>query len=90
MVACNRHHTLEQRLCCWILLCLDRLPSNELAITQALFARMLGVHRVGVTVAAGRLQKAGLIDNHRGHVTVLDRIGLEAQACECYAVISRA
>ena len=90
IAACNRHHTLEQRLCCWILLCLDRLPSNELAMTQELIAHMLGVRRVGVTVAAGRLQKAGLIESHRGHITVLDRVGLEAQACECYAVIRRA
>ena len=90
IAACNRHHPLEQRLCRWLLSCLDRLPSNELSLTQELIAQMLGVRREGVTEAAGRLQKAGLIHNHRGHVTVIDRPGLEAHACECYAVIRRA
>ena len=90
IAACNRHHALEQRLCRWLLSCLDRLPSNELSLTQELIAQMLGVRREGVTEAAGRLQKAGLIHNHRGHVTVIDRPGLEAHACECYAVIRRA
>lgn len=86
---CNRHHSLEQRLCLWILLCLDRSPSNELAMTQELIADMLGVRRGGVTEAAGKLQRAGLVHYSRGHISVLDRSGLEAQACECYAVIRR-
>ena len=90
IAACNRHHALEQRLCRWLLSCLDRLPSNELSLTQELIAHMLGVRREGVTEAAGRLQKAGLIHNHRGHITALDRVGLEAHACECYAAIRRA
>ena len=90
IAACNRHHALEPRLCRWLLSCLDRLPSNELSLTQELIAHMLGVRREGVTEAAGRLQKAGLIHNHRGHVTVIDRPGLEAHACECYAAIRRA
>lgn len=84
---CNRHHTLDQQLCRWLLLSLDRLPGNELIMTQALIANMLGVRREGVTEAAGKLQKAGLITYSRGHITVLDRAGLEAQACECYAVV---
>jgi CRP-like cAMP-binding protein len=87
--ACNRHHSLEQQLCRWILLCLDRLPSNELAMTQEKIAEMLGVRREGVTEAAGRLQQAGLIHYRRGNITVLDRPQLEAQACECYAVVER-
>jgi CRP-like cAMP-binding protein len=86
---CNRHHSLEQQLCRWILSSLDRLPSNELTITQALIADMLGVRRESVTEAAGKLQKAGLIHYSRGHITVLDRARLEAQACECYAVVKR-
>ncbi len=90
IAACNRHHPLEQRLCRWILSCLDRLPSNELTMTQGMIARMLGVRREGVTAAAGRLQQAGLIHYHRGHIAVLDRPQLEAQACECYAVVKRA
>jgi CRP-like cAMP-binding protein len=85
--ACNRHHSVDQQLCRWLLLSLDRLPSNELVMTQELIANMLGVRREGVTVAAGKLQRAGLIDYHRGHITVLDRPGLEARVCECYKVV---
>jgi CRP-like cAMP-binding protein len=84
---CNRHHSLDQQLCRWLLLSLDRLPSNELIMTQELIANMLGVRREGVTEAAGHLQKAGLIEYHRGHITVLDRPGLEARSCECYAAV---
>ncbi len=84
---CNRHHTVEQQLCRWLLLSLDRLHSNELTMTQELIANMLGVRRVGVTEAAGRLQAAGLIHYCRGKITVLDRAKLEAQVCECYAVV---
>jgi CRP-like cAMP-binding protein len=86
---CNRHHTLEQQLCRWLLLSLDRLPSNELTMTQELIANMLGVRREGVTEAAGKLQAAGLIQYSRGKITVLDRPKLEAQVCECYAVVKR-
>jgi CRP-like cAMP-binding protein len=85
--ACNRHHSVDQQLCRWLLLSLDRLASNELIMTQELIANMLGVRREGVTEAAGRLQKAGLIDYRRGHITVLDRPGLEARVCECYQVV---
>jgi len=84
---CNRHHSLDQQLCRWLLLSLDRLDSNDLVMTQELIANMLGVRREGVTEAAGRLQDAGLISYRRGHITVLDRGGLEARACECYAVV---
>ncbi|MDI6748016.1 MAG: Crp/Fnr family transcriptional regulator, partial [Rhodocyclaceae bacterium] len=84
--ACNRHHSLEQQLCRWLLLTLDRLPSNDLVMTQELVASMLGVRREGITVAAGNLQRAGLISYRRGHIAVLDRSGLERHACECYAV----
>jgi len=87
--ACNRHHTLQQRLCRLILTSLDRLPSNELTMTQELAADMLGVRREGVTEAAGKLHKAGLVHCDRGHIAVLDRPRLEAQACECYAVVKR-
>jgi CRP-like cAMP-binding protein len=86
---CNRHHSLDQQLCRWLLLSLDRLPSNRLVMTQELIANMLGVRREGVTEAAGNLQKAGLIEYHRGHITILDRAGLEARVCECYAVVKR-
>jgi CRP-like cAMP-binding protein len=86
---CNRHHSLDQQLCRWLLLSLDRLPSNELVMTQELIANMLGVRREGVTEAAGNLQKAGLIAYRRGRITVLDRAGLEARACECYAVVKK-
>ncbi|WP_262966980.1 Crp/Fnr family transcriptional regulator [Methylobacter psychrophilus] len=85
--ACNRHHSVDQQLCRWLLLSLDRLASNELIMTQELIANMLGVRREGVTVAAGKLQKAGLINYHRGHITVLNRPGLEARVCECYQVV---
>jgi hypothetical protein len=78
---------LDQQLCRWLLLSLDRLPSNELIMTQELIANMLGVRREGVTEAAGHVQKAGLIEYHRGRITVLDRPGLEARSCECYAVV---
>lgn len=84
---CNRHHTLEQQLCRWLLLTLDRTASNELVLTQELAANMLGVRREGITEAAGKLQKASLISYRRGHITVLDRAGLEEQACECYRVV---
>ena len=86
---CNRHHELEQQLCRWLLLSLDRLPSNTLDMTQELIANMLGVRREGVTEAAGKLQDAGLIKYVRGHITVLDRAQLEARVCECYAVVKR-
>lgn len=86
---CNRHHSLEQQLCRWLLLSLDRLPSNELKMTQELIANMLGVRREGVTEAAGRLQGYGFISYRRGHITVLDRKGLEQDVCECYAVVKK-
>jgi CRP-like cAMP-binding protein len=84
---CNRHHTVEQQLCRWLLLTLDRSPSNDLVMTQELIANMLGVRREGVTEAAGNLQRAGHISYRRGHIAVLDRSGLESRACECYAVV---
>jgi CRP-like cAMP-binding protein len=84
---CNRHHSLDQQLCRWLLLSLDRLSGNELVMTQELIANMLGVRREGVTEAALKLQKMGLIRYARGHITVLDRPGLEARVCECYAVV---
>jgi CRP-like cAMP-binding protein len=84
---CNRHHSVDQQLCRWLLLSLDRLSSNELAMTQELIANMLGVRREGVTEAAGKLQNAGLIRYHRGKITVLDRPGLEKRSCECYQVV---
>ena len=84
---CNRHHSVDQQLCRWLLLSLDRLPSNVLTMTQDLIANMLGVRREGVTEAAGALQRAGLIRYARGRITVLDRRGLEARCCECYAVV---
>ena len=86
---CNRHHSVEQQLCRWLLLSLDRLPSNELIMTQKLIANMLGVRREGVTEAAGKLQAAGLIEYSRGKITVLDRPKLETRVCECYAVVKR-
>jgi hypothetical protein len=87
--ACNRHHSLDQQLCRWLLLTLDRQPSNELILTQELVANMLGVRREGITEAAGKLQQAGIIRYRRGHITVLDRSGLEDHACECYEVVKR-
>jgi CRP-like cAMP-binding protein len=84
---CNRHHSLDQQLCRWLLLSLDRLHSNELVMTQELIADMLGVRREGVTEAAGHLQEAGLISYRRGRITVLDRHKLEQRTCECYAVV---
>lgn len=86
---CNRHHSVEQQLCRWLLLSLDRLASNELKMTQELIANMLGVRREGVTEAAGKLQKRGLINYSRGHITVLDRPELEKRVCECYAVVKK-
>ena len=86
---CNRHHTLDQQLCRWLLLSLDRLHTNELVMTQELIANMLGVRREGVTEAAGSLQEAGLIQYRRGHITVLDRDRLEQRSCECYAVVKK-
>jgi CRP-like cAMP-binding protein len=86
---CNRHHSVDQQLCRWLLLSLDRLPGNVLVMTQELIANMLGVRREGVTEAAGRLQSAGLIHYRRGHIEVLDRRQLEARVCECYAVVRR-
>ncbi|MHB8536256.1 MAG: Crp/Fnr family transcriptional regulator [Sulfuricaulis sp.] len=86
---CNRHHSVEQQLCRWLLLSLDRLSTNELTMTQELIANMLGVRREGVTEAAGKLQSQGLISYSRGRITVLDRPGLEKQVCECYAVVKK-
>lgn len=86
---CNRHHSLDQQLCRWLLLSLDRLTSDTLVMTQELIANMLGVRREGVTEAAGNLQRAGLIHYSRGRITVLDRPGLEARTCECYGVVKK-
>jgi CRP-like cAMP-binding protein len=86
---CNRHHSVDQQLCRWLLLSLDRLPSNRLTMTQELIANMLGVRREGVTDAAGKLQKLGVIEYSRGHITVLDRPKLETLTCECYAVVKK-
>ena len=86
---CNRHHSVDQQLCRWLLLSLDRLPTNELVMTQELIANMLGVRREGVTESAGNLQRAGLIHYSRGKITVLDRPGLEARVCECYQVVKK-
>lgn len=87
--ACNRHHSLEQQLCRWLLLTLDRLSSNELVMTQELVASMLGVRREGITESAGNLQRAGFIRYRRGHIAVIERSGLETKACECYAVVKK-
>lgn len=84
---CNRHHSIEEQLCRWLLLTLDRLNGNELTITQELIAKKLGVRREGVTQAAGNLQQAGLIHYRRGHITVLNRKGLEERVCECYQIV---
>ena len=86
---CNRHHTLDQQLCRWLLLSLDRLQGSQLVMTQELIANMLGVRREGVTEGALKLQKAGLIQYARGHISVLDRTGLEERCCECYAVVKK-
>ncbi len=86
---CNRHHSLDQQLCRWLLLSIDRLQGNELVMTQELIANMLGVRREGVTEAAGKLQADGLIQYSRGHIKVLDRAGLETRVCECYAVVKK-
>jgi CRP-like cAMP-binding protein len=84
---CNRHHTVEQQLCRWLLLTLDRLPTNHLVMTQEMVANMLGVRREGITEAAGNLQRFGFISYRRGHISVLDRSGLEKHSCECYDVV---
>ena len=86
---CNRHHSIDQQLCRWLLLSLDRLPANKLVMTQELIANMLGVRREGVTEAAGKLQADGLLEYSRGRITVLDRTRLEARVCECYAVVKK-
>lgn len=86
---CNRHHTIDQQLCRWILMSLDRLPDNKLSMTQELIANMLGVRREGVTEAAGKLQRMGAISYSRGHITVIDRPRLERLSCECYKVVKR-
>jgi CRP-like cAMP-binding protein len=86
---CNRHHNVDQQLCRWLLLSLDRLSGSELRMTQELIANMLGVRREGVTAAAGKLQAEGLIEYSRGHIQVLDRPGIEARVCECYAVVKK-
>jgi CRP-like cAMP-binding protein len=87
--ACNRHHSIDQQLCRWLLLTLDRLPSNELVVTQELIAGALGVRREGITEAAGNLQRAGFINYRRGHIAVIKRSGLESRTCECYAVVKK-
>jgi len=86
---CNRHHSVEQQLCRWLLLTLDRVSSRELVMTQELVASMLGVRREGITEAAGKLKQAGLISYRRGHISVLERAGLETRVCECYAVVKK-
>lgn len=87
--ACNRHHSIEQQLCRWLLSTIDRLPAGELVMTQELIATMLGVRREGITEAAGDLQRAGIISYRRGHISVIARSGLEARSCECYAVVRK-
>ena len=86
---CNRHHSVDQQLCRWLLSTLDRIPSQELTMTQELIAGMLGVRREGITEAAGRLQRAGCIRYRRGHISILERAGLETRVCECYAVVKK-
>lgn len=86
-VVCNRHHSLDQQLCCWMLLSLDRLNSSELMMTEELISNMLGVRRERVTVVTLKLQDAGLIRYAQGHISILDREGLEKRSCECYAVV---
>lgn len=88
-VVCTRHHTIEQQLCRWLLLTLDRLPSSELLMTQEMVAGMFGVRRESITDAAGKLQRAGFISYRRGHISVLNRAGLEAGSCECYALVRK-
>jgi Mn-dependent DtxR family transcriptional regulator len=87
--ACNRHHSLDQQLCRWLLLSMDRLQGDQIMMTQELIANMLGVRREGVTESAMKLQQSGLIRYARGHITVLDREGLEQRSCECYSVVRR-
>jgi CRP-like cAMP-binding protein len=87
--ACNRHHSLSKQLCRWLLLSIDRLDSNELLVTQETIANMLGVRREGITEAAGKLAEEGMIHHSRGHITVLDRAGLEGKACECYGIVRK-
>ncbi|MDO9215482.1 MAG: Crp/Fnr family transcriptional regulator [Methylococcales bacterium] len=86
---CNRHHSIEQQLCRWLLLTLDRTPASELVVTHELIASMLGVRREGITEAAGKLQQAGFISYRRGHIKIVDRVGLEARSCECYHVVKK-
>ena len=86
---CNRHHSVEQQLCRWLLSTIDRVPSGELVMTQELVASMLGVRREGITEAAGALQQSGFIRYRRGHIAVIDRSGLETRSCECYAVVKK-
>jgi len=86
---CNRHHSIGQQLCRWLLLTIDRLPEQELTMTQELIATMLGVRREGITEAAGDLQRSGFISYRRGHITVLDRLGLESNTCECYDAVKK-
>ena len=86
---CNRHHSVEQQSCRWLLVTLDRIPSGELVMTQELVASMLGVRREGITEAAGNMQAAGFIRYRRGHISVLDRAGLESRSCECYATVKK-
>jgi len=86
---CNRHHSIDQQLCRWLLLCLDRRPGSQLSMTQELMSKMLGVRREGITAAAGKLQKLGAIEYDRGKISVLDRLVLEKLCCECYAVVRR-
>jgi CRP-like cAMP-binding protein len=87
---CNRHHSIEQQLCRWLLSTLDRLPSSEIVMTQELVAGILGVRRESITTAARKLQRAGVLSYRRGHITVFERVGLEAVACECYTVVKHA
>jgi CRP-like cAMP-binding protein len=86
---CNRHHSIEQQLCRWLLLTLDRLSTNDLIMTQELVASMLGVRREGITEAAGNLQRAGYINYRRGHISVINRTGLESHTCECYSIVKK-
>jgi CRP-like cAMP-binding protein len=89
VAGCNRHHSVEQQLCRWLLATLDRIPSGQLVMTQQLIASMLGVRREGITEAAGKLQQAGFVSYRRGHISVLERSGIEALACECYAAVKK-